>query len=173
MIQDQTQGRDRTDFISPPARGMAAQGILLHPDGVRLLMLDMAHRPCPWLPGGSSKGQESPHDTMTRLAKTQLGLDLGFADLGFAFVDHTIPKAGTNFKERFNHGFALQLTEQQASSARPLLDAGPDLQGFDWLTPDEIGERCEAHHVNRVVVGLRWLANPGYTVIMRNGVVVR
>ncbi|MFI9271725.1 NUDIX domain-containing protein [Kitasatospora sp. NPDC052896] len=161
---------DRAHARKPPARRIAGQAVLVHPDGDRFVLLDMAHRPCRRLPGGHAAPDEPPHRAARRLVGAQLGLSLPITGTDLALVDYAAADPAKDAREGYNFVFVRQLTRNQADLARPLQDAGPDLRGFDWVTPKDLSSVCEGYHVRRVTKALSWFTDGVSAPLLAAGV---
>ncbi len=126
-------------------------------------------RPCPWLPGGHAEADEPPHVAVRRLIGAQLGLDLPITGADLALVDYSPATPSRGEREGYNFVFARTLTPAQAGTARPLLGAGPELRGFDWLTVRELATRCREYHVRRITQAFTWQESAGSAPLMIAG----
>ncbi len=160
---------DRAHFSSPPPRRIAGQAVLVHPDLDQVLMLNMAGRPCPWLPGGHAEQDEAPHAAARRIVGMQLGIDVPFTGEDQALVDYSPATPSKDEREGFNFVFARTLTAAQAGMARPNDAAGPDLLGYRWLTLEDIAAECADYHVRRITRAFNWIESGGSAPLMIAG----
>ncbi len=148
---------DRRHFSSPPPRRIAGQGVLVHPDLDQILMLNMAGRPCPWIPGGHAEPDEAPHAAARRIISRQLSIDIPITGADLALVDYSPATPSKDEREGFNFVFARTLTAAQAGMARPADAAEPDLLGYRWLTLEDIAAECADYHLRRITQAFNWI----------------
>ncbi|GAA1961195.1 hypothetical protein [Kitasatospora viridis] len=137
--------------MTPPRR-IGAQAVLVHPASDRVLLLDIAHRPCGWLPGRSCMPHEPPATALRDAVRRQLGIDLPLSGADLAAVDHT--PGGRTATESYHFVFVHRLTPADAGLARPQ-ERVPGLLGFEWVSPADLDAACRAYHVRRITHAVR------------------
>ncbi|MFE9425066.1 NUDIX domain-containing protein [Kitasatospora sp. NPDC006697] len=141
---------DRSPYTNPPKRRIGAQAVLLHPEDDRVLLLNMLHRPCGWLPGGHCAPNEPALEAVRRIVRLQLGITVPIDGTDLALVDYSPARMHPEASEGYTFVFAHRLTTEHAALAQPQELAGPDLLGLRWIRVAAIGDCCLPYHVLRI-----------------------